>query len=143
MKRSIFGFVPSMQNFNRYWLPVIAWCSVIFVQSAFATPDLVPRWPYFDKVLHAGVYALLGGLLGRAFNTLDGWQKRPLALILIATLLTALYGLSDEWHQSFVPERTADATDLLADFIGGLLGSAGFVGAHKHRNPRPEKGKGR
>jgi VanZ family protein len=37
-------------------------------------------------------------------------------------LSTALYGLSDEVHQYFVPFRTADPLDLLADALGGALG---------------------
>ncbi len=84
---------------------------------------MVPRWPYFDKVIHICVYALLGLLFYRALNTLSILRNRRTAIILLATVLTALYGLSDEWHQSFVPERTADAADFGADLIGGWLGS--------------------
>jgi VanZ family protein len=42
-------------------------------------------------------------------------------------VLTALYGLSDEWHQSFVPARYAEAGDVLADLLGGLLGSGFYL----------------
>ncbi len=115
---------------NRFiscWLPVIAWCAIIFAQSAFATPDIGPPWPFFDKMAHTGIYALLGLLLCRALNTLDGWQARTFKLVVTATLLTALYGLSDEWHQSFVPARYAEAADVLADLLGGLLGSGLYL----------------
>jgi VanZ family protein len=37
-------------------------------------------------------------------------------------LSAALFGLSDEIHQSFVPFRTADAWDVLADALGAALG---------------------
>jgi len=110
-------------RFLRYWLPVVAWCALIFAQSAFATPDIGPSWPYFDKMAHTAIYGLLGLLLCRALNTLDGWRARPFRLLAAATALTALYGLSDEWHQSFVPDRYAEAADVLADLLGGLLGS--------------------
>ena len=114
-------------RFVRYWLPAIVWCAIIFAQSAFATPDIGPLWPFFDKMAHTGIYALLGLLLCRALNTLDGWQARTARLLLTATVLTALYGLSDEWHQSFVPARHAEAADLLADLLGGLLGSGLYL----------------
>jgi VanZ family protein len=114
-------------RFINYWLPVIAWCLLIFGQSAFATPDIGPPWPFFDKMAHTGIYALLGLLLCRALNTLAGWDARTFRLLVTATLLTALYGLSDEWHQSFVPERHAEAADLLADLLGGLIGSGLFL----------------
>ncbi|MCA9424620.1 MAG: VanZ family protein, partial [Candidatus Omnitrophica bacterium] len=41
--------------------------------------------------------------------------------ILIAIALSALYGISDEFHQSFVPERTSDIFDWFADLVGASL----------------------
>jgi VanZ family protein len=48
-------------------------------------------------------------------------------LLLTGIVLATLYGFSDEWHQSFVPARTADAADLLADFCGSVVGSWIYV----------------
>ncbi|RJQ76698.1 MAG: VanZ family protein [Desulfobacteraceae bacterium] len=114
-------------RFLYYWLPVIVWCAVIFAQSAFSTPDLVPDVPNIDKFLHAGVYGLLGFLLARAFGAIPGWSGKSLRLIASATIFTALYGLSDEWHQSFVAARTAEAADLMADLVGGFIGGLAYV----------------
>jgi VanZ family protein len=119
-------------KFLRYWLPPLLWCAIIFIQSAFATPDVVPHWPYLDKLLHAGVYALLGLLLYRALGSLPGLRDQRRWLVMMATLLTTLYGLSDEWHQSFVAQRSAEAADLAADFIGGIVGSSFCGWASKH-----------
>lgn len=116
-----------MKPFFRYWLPVIALCAVIFLQSSFASPHLFPGWPYKDKVLHAGVYGLLGALWVRAFNTLRPWRGRPWPLLIIAVVLATAYGISDEWHQSFVATRTADGADVLADFFGSAIGSWIYV----------------
>lgn len=122
--------------FISHWLPVIVWCTIIFVQSAFAVPKIVPDWSHFDKVLHTGVYGLLGLLFCRAFAAYPGKFRRPILLVALATLLTALYGLSDEWHQSFVPARTADSLDLLADLCGGFLGSLFYMWIRRFRkNP--------
>ncbi len=112
-----------MKYFIRYWLPVVGLCAVIFLQSCFASPDVLPSWPLQDKVLHAGVYGLLGALWVRAFNTLKRWQGRAWPLVAAAVALATLYGLSDEWHQSFVAGRSADAADLLADLLGSIIGS--------------------
>jgi VanZ family protein len=116
-----------MKSFVRYWLPVIAWCAIIFVQSSFATPDVLPGWPFQDKVLHGGVYGLLGALWIRAFNTLKGFRGRSRLLLFTGIALATLYGLSDEWHQSFVSARTADPADLLADFCGSLVGGWVYI----------------
>jgi VanZ family protein len=116
-----------MKSFVRYWLPVIALCAVIFWQSSYATPDILPRWPHQDKVLHGGVYGLLAVLWIRAFSTLQGFHGRRRLLLLTGIVLATLYGLSDEWHQSFVSARTADVADLLADFCGSVVGSWIYV----------------
>jgi VanZ family protein len=116
-----------MKSFIRYWLPVIVLCVAIFWQSSFATPDILPRWHYQDKLLHGVVYGLLGALWVRAFSTLQGFHARRRLLLLTGIVLATLYGFSDEWHQSFVPARTADAADLLADFCGSVVGSWIYV----------------
>lgn len=117
----------TLHRFVRYWLPVIVLCAAIFIQSSRPAPDVLPPLPFMDKAAHAVVYALLGALLVRAFNTLDRWRGRSLALLAGGTLLAALYGLSDEWHQSFVGSRTADSADWLADLVGGFLGSLAYL----------------
>ncbi len=114
-----------MQPFLYYWAPVLAWCAAIFSESSFRVPSVVPDWRYLDKIAHAAIYSVLSILLCRALRSMPGRKMRSsglILLILIATLLTALYGVTDEWHQSFVAGRTADGYDLLADLAGGLVG---------------------
>jgi VanZ family protein len=94
---------------------------LIFIQSSHPSPDITPHWPYFDKVLHFTAYALLGALFLRAFNTTQIKQNLKL-IIVLSILLSSLYGISDEIHQSFVPYRTADAMDALADILGSIIG---------------------
>ncbi len=49
-------------------------------------------------------------------------SKLPSKYILVtAFVLVALYGLSDEYHQSFVPGRTATLWDWLVDLLGALV----------------------
>jgi VanZ family protein len=43
--------------------------------------------------------------------------------LVITLIFGTLYGLTDEWHQSFVPERQASARDLAADAVGVAIGS--------------------
>lgn len=40
---------------------------------------------------------------------------------MIAFMVTLLYGMSDEFHQSFVPGRDASVGDLVVDGIGALV----------------------
>ena len=49
------------------------------------------------------------------------WGPAVVLMVLILMITTA-YGLTDEFHQRFVPGRTADVRDLAADTIGALFG---------------------
>lgn len=107
--------------FLYYWLPLIAYSALIVFQSHYPAPESIPRLPYFDKLLHTGGYGLLGLLFCRAYRS--GWPTASgPSLARCAVLSAALFGLSDEIHQSFVVFRTADAWDVLADAVGGALG---------------------
>ncbi len=121
------------RKFILYWLPVGVWCGVIFMQSAFPSPESVPRFPFSDKLLHMLAYGLLAFLICRAVFTFERWQLSGARLFWIGVISASLYGLSDEWHQSFVAGRTAEAADFLADFVGSAFGSAVYSAVRRHR----------
>lgn len=64
----------------------------------------------WDKLAHFLAYALLGFLLGL------GREGQAFGV-------AALYGLLDEFHQSFTPGREVSLLDFLADALGGALGA--------------------
>lgn len=76
-----------------------------------------------DKIFHVIEYGFFGWLLVRAWR-LSFLSKPFLVLALAAFLTGALYGATDEWHQSFVPHRESSAKDWLADTAGVILGIA-------------------
>jgi len=97
-----------------YWLPPLALMSIIFYLSA--QPDL-PHTPVYwldlliKKLGHATEYAILFLLLFRTWH-----HDYPLAQALRTSLLiTAVYAISDELHQAFVPGRHANWYDVLID----------------------------
>jgi VanZ family protein len=122
-----------MYPFIRNWLPVIVYCTAIFVQSSYPSPDQIPSFGYSDKLMHAMAYGILGVLICRAANTAGRWHHRWGVLVCIGWVAASLYGASDEWHQSFVEGRSAEFTDLMADFAGGLAGSVIYVSLLKMR----------
>lgn len=113
----------AMHPFIRNWLPVIGYCTLIFVQSSFPSYEHLPTFKFSDKLLHAAAYALLAALFCRAFNNSDRWHRRWGAVFVLSVAATTAYGLSDEWHQSFVAGRSAEAGDVAADLAGSLIGS--------------------
>ncbi len=116
------------RTFFIYWLPVIALCAAIFVQSSFPSPDLGLSFPLKDKVMHMVAYGLLAVLFYRACRVTWPGKLSPAQLLVISVLFASLYGVSDEFHQSFVAARQADGYDVLADFLGSLLGAVGYLG---------------
>lgn len=110
-----------LHKFIIYWFPILVYCLLIYIQSSHPSIQSQPDWPFLDKILHFAGYALLGALFLRAFKTTPIKHNLKLVLIL-SVLLSALYGISDEIHQSFVPFRTADPMDVLADILGSIAG---------------------
>lgn len=97
------------------WMALIFWLSS---QSNVPIPytDLFPGQ---DKVGHTIIYTILGSLYYLGFCA-DPYRGKSL---LLTVLVAILYGLGDEWHQSFVPNRDVSGLDLLADTVGGFLGA--------------------
>ena len=78
-----------------------------------------PMWfAYQDKIYHAGAYFIMGILAWRNFKRL---QNPPILLAFLSVAFCSLYGISDEWHQSFVQGRSSDSADWLADTGGAGL----------------------
>jgi VanZ family protein len=120
------------------WGPAVLWAAVLFFLSA--TPDfpgggLLRRIPGGDKLVHLALYAVLGVAL--AWGRRRHWRSAPPSLWVHAALILAgaLYGVSDEWHQSFVPGRDASALDWLADLCGVTLGYFAASASSPDREP--------
>jgi VanZ family protein len=107
------------------WLPIIIYCSIIFYLSSGPSPEVIPDYPYIDKLLHIIEYSILGLLFMRAaYNYEFGSQKK---LLFLSILFTTLYGISDELHQYFVPYRFSDIMDIAADLVGATIGSLTYI----------------
>ena len=109
------------RKFLIYWLPVVFYCTVIFIQSAYPSMAQLHDVPFGDKYLHIAGYALLGILFFRAFRSLHV-GNRLFVVSLLSIFASTAYGISDEIHQYFVPCRTADVMDVLADMVGSCIG---------------------
>jgi VanZ family protein len=95
--------------------------AVVFSLSAQSDPLPALTAHVWDKALHLTEYAVLGALYWRAF---DGEGVTVRTSTILAVLAASVYGATDEFHQLFVPRRTADVHDWLADTLGALVGVA-------------------
>lgn len=106
------------------WLPAALYMALIWAVSSIALPDLpIESVPLRDKGVHFLEYGALGLLVAHA--TLRTWPHRSAARTLpLAVLITVAWGVLDEIHQGFVPGRSAELLDLVADTLGAMAGAA-------------------
>lgn len=72
------------------------------------------------KMAHATEYAILGFLLTGSYADT---RKKRFSRFGIPVAMGALYAVSDELHQLFVPGRSCELTDMLIDSSGVILGT--------------------
>jgi len=137
--------VQKVRLFLRYWLPVLLWASVICSFSSdqhsqehtsrFFEPLihwLFPHLPQdqveaihhvFRKCGHLSEFAILALLCWRAVRQPDRSQPRPWvwAEAGLAVAVVFMVAASDELHQTFVPGRTGQVSDVLIDTTGGAI----------------------
>ena len=104
---------------------------IFFLSSQPGDTINLPDIPDIDKLLHALVYGVLA--LSTAYAVPGSrFAKSPFRSALLIVLFCLLYGISDEFHQSFVPNRTPSLFDLAADTFGAVIAMAGvyFVRFH-------------
>nr|WP_240893788.1 VanZ family protein [Limisphaera ngatamarikiensis] len=137
-----------MRGWLWYWVPVGLWMALIFTASADSASAprtsriigplvrwLFPDWPeawvevavlVVRKLAHVVEYAVLAFLVWRALwrprrPELRFWEWRPAVWSLVVVFL---YAVTDEYHQTFVPDRQGSLRDVLLDTAGGILGLA-------------------
>ena len=106
--------------FLKYWGPVLFYGSIIVYLSSQSYPSQhLPSFLFSmsDKLLHGLEYGMLGILLYRAFYQTIG----SIGSMSLAIICAVAFGISDEIHQWFVPNRQADIWDLLADTLGASI----------------------
>lgn len=105
----------SAEHTSRIIVPLLRW----FVPT-ISPLTLLRLEFFFRKAAHVSEYAVLAVLLYRAFvHTI--FQSRRALSAGIVLLSCAAYAASDEFHQSFVPSRTASLRDVMIDLCGAML----------------------
>jgi VanZ family protein len=103
------------------FIPMVCIMGIIFYLS-HQPGDFVqlPQLPGFDKFLHVIAYSILAVTLLYGLRPFVHKDNRT-SVAVLALLFCLFYGISDEYHQSFIPGRFASLWDVLADVLGALL----------------------
>ena len=112
-----------ISRFVSAWFPVILWMSFIYWLSSFHKLSVSEvSWQDFvtRKLAHITEYAILAGLIYRAVKHTSGLTANK--IIVNAIILSVLYSISDEYHQTLVSGRTGRWFDIGIDSIGIIIG---------------------
>jgi len=117
--------VKADSRLSRAWWPVALYACVILAATSIPGDRLalVSDIENVDRWLHVLLYVPLAVLV---FGALRRTRPHlPLAYYGITTvLLCSAFGVLDELHQRFVPGRSCDVWDMIADAVGSALGTA-------------------
>ncbi|MFN2475214.1 MAG: VanZ family protein, partial [Chthoniobacterales bacterium] len=125
-----------MFQFLKYWAPVVAWMGLMFNWSTdrmssehtsrFVGPFLRWLWPHVSdetlsllhiairKGAHVSEYMIVTLLLARLLSAqLPNVNLRTVLILSVSAAV--LFAITDEFHQSFVPTRTASPIDVCID----------------------------
>lgn len=107
--------------------PAILVAIILFILSSIPyPPPIILNVSYEDLIMHAIVYSAFGFFVARALHNQTNYLRLKENLFLFTIIIGTLYGISDEFHQYFVPGRVTDILDVLADSVGTLIGFAIF-----------------
>lgn len=109
-----------MRKENLLYIPVALLALAFFVESSFPQPEFIDLSIHLrDKIFHFIGYFVLGLSVQMAAYRRNINIKTS-TLLWITLLFGSIYGASDEIHQYFVPGRSCDILDWLADTLGSF-----------------------
>jgi len=109
-----------MKNILRK-IPAILVMAALFMLSTLPGNDpLLNSVQFSDKIEHFIAYFVLG-ITFCIWIPSKNWLAKPIIYGFVVVVLCTLFGISDEYHQTFVPDRSGDLYDLSVDSAGGLI----------------------
>lgn len=118
----------SLIKLTKFWIPPIFWALIIFSFSSFTVGHATEiYWKDFivKKTAHIFEYGIFATLLYRSMINSGIKNKKAMWL---AVVIACLYGISDEFHQSFTPGREPTLRDVLIDTLGASIFIFAIIG---------------
>jgi VanZ family protein len=103
-----------------YLVLLVLWVGFTFLLTSIPDPRFEVPFAYADKVAHFGIYGVMGFLCA-LWRRESGIPARGAAVT--ALVFVALLGAVDEVHQHWIPGRSMEVIDWLADTAGGGMGA--------------------
>ncbi len=124
-------FVFSTSNFGADETGSVLEAIIVWLYPSASVQFLEEAHFLVRKAAHFSEYALLAFLWFRALA--DGQRHDVVRAIGLSFAICALYAVTDEFHQSFVPDRTASPVDVLIDSSGAAFALIAISASIKKR----------
>lgn len=110
------------------WAPAALLMATIWVLSSLSLTGIsIADLPLRDKGAHFLAYGALGFWVAHAVRATwlgkKSGRRKALKTLVLAWAITFGWGLLDELHQAYVPGRSPELLDLVADAIGASFGA--------------------
>lgn len=109
-------------RWRAWWLPCLYMAGIFVLSSFHLDVTIDESVPFRDKGIHFLEYAVLGFLCAnaarRSFPDRPAWRT-----FAVGAFVASAWGLGDELHQAFVPGRSAEILDWVADTLGSVTGA--------------------
>lgn len=102
-----------------YYVLTVVYCAGLFWLSSQSQPLEPIDLPDLDKVAHFILYGGLAAIVSVGLRRSPD-ATPPVVQFFVPAAFAITYGLTDELHQYFVPDRSFDPFDLIADAFGAL-----------------------
>ena len=126
--------------FWRFWFSsaVVAWMVLIFYLSSLSQDEIGPGGSFRiepaawlgrgmpSQLVHLILYGVLAWLMQATLHSFSNSARRILPWAFVSATFAILYGISDEFHQTFIDGRFASVSDVLWD-ASGALAAAGIL----------------
>ena len=114
-------------------VPMLLVMGTIFFLSHKTGDEIeLPVFAHSDLVAHMVIYAALASAVLYAWSA-KFKQYHSIKVVCYTVVICLLYGISDEFHQSFVPGRYVSGMDVMADTVGAIIVCAGWWAFTKKR----------
>lgn len=104
----------------------LLWGLLLVALTSWPSPPsigVVSLIPSFDKLVHLGLYGVEAFFLYRAVAWPGRRAVASLARVIAITGAMAVWATADELHQFWIPGRSMEGADAMADTAGSLLGA--------------------
>lgn len=98
---------------------------ILYLSSRSTLPVPLPSLLGADKLAHFAAFAVLS-FFACFWISAERWKGRPVFFFFAVVIVVSLYGVLDEFHQSFVPNRIPSVADWVADTLGAAFGAFVF-----------------